>query len=394
MEDSLSANFTLKAAWARMNAAGAIARQSGSDLYPDLDARGSAETVGGSLESDDEFLFELAASYEVDLWGRIRAGVEADRFLSEAARYDYQAAAISMASEIVRNWLQLMQVYEQLDILAEQVETDERILALLQTRLENGRTRSVDVMRQRQLLEETRQQMVSSRSEARRLEHQLAVLSGRPPQAEMDLATHPLPDLPPLPDAGLPAQLIRRRPDIRGEYSRLRAADREVAVAISDRYPRIDLSAALLTSGNSAGQLFEEWARSFSASIVGPLLDAGRRRAEADRTRAVREERLNRYGLAVLQAFREVEDALVGEKNQKETVVIVRERLDLARQTRKQLRVEYMNGAGDFLDLLNALDQEQRLRRELLVERRRLLDFRLGLYRALAGGFELDLTKD
>jgi outer membrane protein TolC len=257
----------------------------------------------------------------------------------------------------------------------------------MEARYRAGQARRADILRQRQLLESVREQHHIAAARAATIEHQLAVLLGRPPQQGVEAAARALPPLPPLPDTGLPAALVQRRPDVRAAFLRLRAADREVAAAVRSQYPRLTLDASLLTTDRGASVLFEDWVSAFAAGLTAPLLDAGRREAEVDRTRAVAERRLAEYGQAVLTAFRDVEDALVREREQRRRLASLREQVRLAARSYEELRRQYRGGLTGYLDVLTALADTQALRRDLLSARLELVEIRIGLYRALAGGF-------
>ncbi|MDX1632603.1 MAG: TolC family protein, partial [Thermoanaerobaculia bacterium] len=136
--------------------------------------------------------------------------------------------------------------------------------------------------------------------------------------------------------------------------------------------------------------LFDQWARSFTGGLLVPLFRAGALEAEVDRAEAIRNQRVSEYGQATLIAFREVEDALVREAKQRERIRSLERQVELADQSYEQLRIQYFNGLGDYIDVLVALTERQQLRRDLIAARRALLEFRIGLYRALAGGFETE----
>lgn len=357
-------------------------------FWPSLDARLDGDADRGDGGDSESLDFALSANYELDLWGRIRSGVDAERYRASASHADYQTAALSLSAETVRTWFQLMEARNQLDLFDRQIDTNEKALSLIRTRFGSGQVRTVDILRQRQLLESTREQRLSTASRTRVLEHRLAVLLGRPPQSELTYAHQPLPNLPPLPGTGLPAELITRRPDVRRAYDLLLAADRDLASAVSNRYPRLTLSASTVSSRDGADGLFGNWAHNFAAGLLGPIFDGGARGAEVDRNAARKRERLAQYGQAVLTAFEEVENALVREQNQVARLGSLEAQERLVRQAYEQLRLEYLNGVSGYLDVLTALTDEQRLQRELISERLVLLEYRIALYRALAGGFE------
>mgnify|MGYP003868518591 CR=1 FL=1 len=193
VDTATASNFTLRTAWQRLQAAEAIVDREAGALYPDLEASGRAEQRGGTEEAfaiGGNYEIGLSSAYEVDLWGRIRDRVEAEQFRAEATRADYQAAALSVSAEVVRTWALLAEARSQRRLVEDQIETNVAVLELLRNRLETGQIRSPDVLRQRQLVEATREQRAAVASRVQTLEHQLAVLLGRSPQA----GVAPLPD--------------------------------------------------------------------------------------------------------------------------------------------------------------------------------------------------------
>jgi NodT family efflux transporter outer membrane factor (OMF) lipoprotein len=387
VERALGSNFDLKTAWQRLQEARAVVERESASLLPEVEGLVQGELSGGEPGSEERLRLGLSSSYELDLWGRIRSSIEAERFRAEAVRADYQTAALSLAAEVTLTWYRIAEARRQLDLLERQIATNETALRLLRARFAGGRVQAVDVLRQQRLLESTREQKLTVQSRLQVLKHQLAVLLGRAPQQGVDAASAGWPDIPQLPDTGLPVELVRRRPDIQSAYRRMQAADQELAAAVSNQYPRLNLTAALSTAEDGASRLFADWARSFSADLAAPLIDAGRRAAEVDRTEALKKQRLFEYGQAVLRAFQEVEDALIREKMAAQRIHSLEKQVRLAERALKRLHTEYFNGASDFLDVLTARTETQELRRSLLTARLQRLEERIGLYRSLAGGF-------
>lgn len=394
IEEALESNLTLRTAWARLSAARAVLDRESADLWPEADAFVTGRHTRNDNAESNQIELGLMSDYEIDLWGRIRADVDADRFEAQATMADYQTVTLTLSAEITRTWFQLIETHLQRELILEQIRTNTQILELLRARFGTGQIRKADMLRQEQLIESNREQQYALESQLQVLEHQLSVLSGRSPQEPFVWAAATLPTLPALPSTGLPAELVQRRPDVQSAFYRLQAADREVAAAISDRFPRLTLSFTVSTEDDDAVNLFDDWARSFAGNLVGPLLDAGRRQAEVERTRSVKQQRLYDYGQHILTAFKEVEDALVQEQKQQQQLDSLVKQLALAQQTNERLQYDYFNGAGDYIDVLNALISEQRLRRNVLTARRDLLEFRIALYRALAGGFRTEREGD
>jgi len=249
---------------------------------------------------------------------------------------------------------------------------------------------AVDVFQQRRQLEAVKAEIPLARMRASVLEHQLAVLLGHPPTRPVAEPLRVIPGLPPRPATGVPAALVQRRPDLRAALSRLAAADQRTAAAVADRFPALRLTGRLETAGVNTGDLFSLWLANLAAGLTAPLLDGGRRAAEVDRTRAVASERLHQYGQAVLDAFQEVEDALVQEHRQAQYLENVTLRVGLAREELRRTRERYLNGATDYLPVLASIQGLQLLERQQLEEQRKLIEYRIDLYRALGGGWKLE----
>ncbi len=396
IEYSLGDNLTLVSAFERLRAAEAVARREASDLFPDLNAVSTGERTFSSFDPDDGiFTLGLDASYQVDLWGQIESRVEAEQLRASATGEDYQAIALTLSAEIARAWFSLIEAHAQLELLDEQLETNLLGLKLQETRFRGGddRVGSADVLRQRQLVESTREQMVIARSRVDVLEHRLAVLQGRPPQDAAFSVGSTLPTLLPLPETGLPSELVHRRPDVRRDYLALLAADRDLASAITDRYPRLDVGGSLTTVASRSTNLLQDWVLVIAGQVFAPIFDGGQRQAEIDRTDAVVRQLIAEYGQTILVAFREVEDALAVEYYQSQRIESLEKQYDLAKQASKELRDRYFGfgeeiGGTEYLDVLTATTTEQRLQRDLVSARLDLILTRISLYLALAGGFD------
>jgi outer membrane protein TolC len=181
---------------------------------------------------------------------------------------------------------------------------------------------------------------------------------------------------------------VRRRPDARSAWNEVLAADRRVAAAVADRFPVLTLSAGAETSAEATRDLFSGFVASIAAGLVAPILDGGARAAEVDRARAAARVALDGYRQVVLDALEEVEAALVEERCQRERIESLESQLVLSRRSAEQIRREYANGTVDYLRVLDAIGSNQSLERTLLRARRQLVDARIELGRALAGGFE------
>ncbi len=390
---ALSGNRDIKTAWFRLKAAKAAGAGETSALFPELEGSVSAETGKSGPESDstNQLEMDFGASYELDLWGRIGSRVKAGRFDTMAFFSDFQAAALSISAEIAITWFNYIEAVKQIKLIAEQIATNEKMLSLIKARVSSGQVRGADILRQKLLIEAGITQKIEWEARAGTLKNQLAVLSGVSPVGFTPPLQLKLPELPPLPDTGIPSELVNRRPDVRSAYFRLKAADLRLASAVRDMYPRFSFRASVSTSDSSPNNILKNWASSLAGNLLAPLFYGGRLRAEMKRSMAVKEQYLQGYVKMILNAFKEVEDALLRERNQAERIVSMQKQVDLGARTIEQLRIEYFNGIADYLDVLSVLKDEQRLRREILSDRVLLLEYRIALYRAIAGGFKTNM---
>jgi len=395
IEDTLSDNLDIRAAWNRLDQFSALAVQAGARRYPELTGEASAsrtrssffagEDLGERSFATNQFPLNLSASYEVDLWGRIASLTQAADFDLLASRQDLEAMAISMAAQVAETWFAAVEQEAQLKLVAQQLNVGQTYLELVELRFGQGLASAVDVYQQRQQLAVTRAQIAPARSRRQVLEHQLATLQGKSPgtvQLEIPAA---LPDVPELPAAGMPADLLNKRPDVRAAYLRIMAADRRLAAAVADRYPALRLSARTGFQGRQLQDIFSNWIYSLAANLTAPLFDGDRRKAEVDRNEARVAELINAYGSVLLQAVREVEDALAQEEYQRQQLRDLDAQLELARATLIRARARYANGLSDYLPVLTALQSQQQLERSYISARRQLISYRIQIHRALGG---------
>lgn len=385
---ALAGNFDLLIARNRLRQAEAVARRAGAELVPELQAEARASRSYGSGSSDRSLSLGAFTAYEVDLWGRLQARRQAAAFGAAGSREDLRTAAINISAQVASIWYQLVEQYGQQELLARQLSINDQVLELVTLRFRRGQAGAADVLQQRQLVQSNHGQQALVRSRIGVLSHRLAILLGSPPQEPVAPRAAELIELPPPPLTGLPSELIQRRPDLRRAHFRVLAADQQLAAALADRFPRLSLSARGSTGGSHARDLFSSWLANLAANLTAPLLDGGFRAAEIDRTRALAAEELNSYGRVVLEALGEVEDALVREARQRELIASLDQQLVLAEEAAGSVRERYLRGAENYLRVLDALSSQQILQRNRLAAQRQLIQDRIDLYRALAGGWE------
>lgn len=409
IEGALADNLQVKSAWARLAQAAALADQAGAARWPQLQASfdgayqqqfnplvnfgGAPPGIDRTFEVES-YSLSAAASYEVDLFKKLGNQASGAALEALAARDQVEALAMTLAAQIADAWYALVAQRAQRLLLLEQIEVSEMFLELAEMRIRQGLGTVIDVYQQRQQVAAVRAQVPLSESAIAVLEHQLALLVGKPPGRLALGERDELPQVPALPSTGVPADLLVRRPDVRAAQKRVEAADYRVAVAVANRLPSLRLSGSAGFQDNSLGDLLKTPVWTIAGSLLAPIFNAGRLKAEVRRSEAEVRDLLYQFGQALLEAMVEVENALVQEKKQIEHLEALGKQVELANETLKQARARYRDGIGEqgFLQVLTSQQSQQQAELELLQARRQVLSYRIQLYRALGGTWTRELN--
>ena len=395
VEEALGQNFSLQSAWDRLTQAEQVAIQAGAAVVPSVSyslggSRSRTET-GANTTYATSLSAGLIASYEVDLWGQVKASRDAARLDVEATRETLTAAAMTLSVNVAKIWYQLIEAQQQIRLLETQVQTNQDMLGIVTLKFGKGSVKAADVLNQRQLLESNQGDLIRARQQLQLLEHQLSVLLGRIPGQALELnETAELIELPGLPETGVPLTVIQQRPDVASAFYAVRAADQRVAVAMADQYPTLSLTSNLTTTATRVEDLFDDWLVNLVAGVTGPVFDAGRRQAETRRTQAVLSAAIHNYQQTVLEAMQDVEDALTRESHQRRYWDSLQQQLILARGVYQRNYDYYANGQVMYLNVLSSLTSLQSLERAELTAQRGLIEHRIDLCRSLAASWQLD----
>ncbi len=397
---ALAESLDLRQLWSRLIQAHAQAQIEGAQFSPQVDLRGGGarthqkdreaiDSQGGHttrISNTDRYFVSYGLSYEIDLWKRISSQRQAAGLEYEASRQDVEASALFLTGSVVDVWFILQEQKALLALLQEQIQVSQSLLELTEVRFGVGAGSAVDVLQQRQQLVATQGQIPIVRSTLNTSYNQLAVLLGAPPGSFDTLAPDGLlPDLPPFPKLGHPALLLIARPDLRAAQLRLQAADFRVATAVAERLPRLVLDLSYEFSARSFSAVFRQEVGSLVGNLVLPIIDGGRRRNQVLRQKAVTQELLDRFGQTYLEALLEIEDALVRERFQVELIENLENQISLAQATLQESQSRYVHGLINYVTVLIAVQSLQGLQRRMITEKRRLLNIRATLYRALGG---------
>lgn len=387
-------NLSLKAAWARLEAARALAQQRRAALWPQAEIQANASRRRSNLSSPDggsqaayasRYSGSVGLSYELDLWGRLSALSRAQALESAATEADYHALSVSLAATLAQTWYDAVAQQAKLALLRDQARTNQTYLKLVKLRFAQGLVSSLDLYQQQELTAGVLARIPLAEARLAALKHQLAVLMGQPPKAWVAAIRHELPELPALPEPGLPAALLQHRPDLQAVRGRMAAADQRLAAAIADRFPSLRLTASGGYSAGALSQLFENLIWELVGGLTQTFLDGGAKAAAVRHQEALLREQLCRYGQQALEAFQEVEDALIREAKQRGHLDHLAGQLQSARNALRQSRQQYINGLIDYLPVLNQLQTLQQLELDQVSGQQALISYRIALCKALGG---------
>ena len=401
MQRAFDANLGLRQAWSRLDQANAQTTIAGAFLYPDINLDASAgrtrvDPADRPANSTDRFAIGLGLSWELDLWKKIANRADSAALVARASRADAEQTALLLSGSVVDLWFTIQEKQQLLALITEQIDLSRTLLELTELRYGQGVGDALQVLQQRLQLESVTSALPEIRSTLETSRNQLSVLLARAPESidtEFSVAVEPtLPELPPFPTLPTPKDLLDRRPDLRAAYDRVAAADLEVAVAIADMLPAIRLSLAGSFSSDQFSSLFDSTVASITGSLLQPVFDGDRREAEADRRRAILNERLDAFTERFLVALREVEDAIDRERNLVDLLRQIRNQVELANRTLSESRLRFANGQIEYLDVITAIRSLQELQRRDVTVQRSVLANRASLLLALGGDWTRSLT--
>jgi len=331
------------------------------------------------------------ASWEIDLFGKTRRSVEAARARTGAAIWNRRDAEVSTAAEVASSYLELRTLQQEIALARNEVERQERSEHLVRARVRGGLVTGQDLEQQSSELGTARAAIPPLQADADVEIHKIAILTGATPEALLaDLASErALPLAPPQVPAGLPSDLLRRRPDIRAAERNLAASTADIGVATADLYPSFSLSAAPALVSTALASLIEWGSRSFTAgaSLDWPIFNGGRTRANIEARNAQQEEALIAYRKTILEALQDVEDALVKIDNDRKGTGELEGALGSARRAEAIARERYAGGLVTLSDVLDAQAKRITLEKKVVETRSAEALDTVALYKALGGGW-------
>lgn len=390
-------NLDLRQALYRLQQLDALHRSSAASLWPTLALSGSisrqrAPGIIGSTTGTNSQV-SLAAGYEVDLWKRLNNRDKAARLRQQAGRSEVQTLQLSLSAQLADQYFLAAEQRAQLHLGRRQVENYRQLVETLSDRYRAGLADAGALYQARQNLAMAEARLPNFQATLQRAKNSIALLLGQLPQQQLT-GSATLPQLSTLVDSGLPASLLARRPDIAAALLQVHAADHDLAAALVERLPAINLTATLshsvtqVATGNLEGTFW-----TLALGLTQPVFDAGRRQAEADRQQALRNEKLAAYQQAILTAIQEVETALTSDASSARRQQLLTRQQQASHQELLLARNNYRSGLIDSSQLLASELRYFDVSSQLLANQRQWLSNRITLARALGGSWmaaELD----
>lgn len=354
----------------------------------------TGSTTGGTTFSTGgrnrtRYQFDIGASWEPDVWGRLARTVDSARAGEQASLADLAAARLAAQGELAASYFGLRELDAQRALLSQTLAGYERVLQITRNRYEAGIIARTDVLQAQTQLANARADLLGLERSRAQLEHAIAVLVGQAP-GNFTLPADPtwsagVPDVP----LSVPSTLLQRRPDIAAAERRVAQANEQIGIAQSAWYPSLRLTGSVGAGAASLGDLFSAsslvWA--LGASVAQALFDAGATRAQVEGARAAFDEAAARYRQTVLAAFQDVEDQLAGVRILGQQVALREEATRAADLVEQQVLNRYQAGQVGFTEVLNAQVTAQNARRALVQLQADRQAAAVALIQALGGGW-------
>ena len=402
IREALTNNYDLRIAMTRVEQARALAMQARSQFVPSLNyngtvSRGRNDVFGSGFPNNattvNSAVATLNAFWEVDLWGRVRRLNESARAQFLASEEARRGVRLTLLSDVATTYFQLLELDQELEIASRTTNSFGESLRIFSQRVEGGTASALQSARAEAALDDAAAAVPAIRERISATENQLCVLLGRNPrpiERPAPLLTQGLPEIP----AGLPSALLERRPDVRQAEQDLRSANAQVGESLAEFFPKIGLTALLgkVSPELSGFTLGSANAWGIAAEGTGPLFEGGRLVGQYRQSKAARNQFELQYRQIVLNAFREVSDALISRAQ----LVEIREyqaREVTALETAVKLSSErYVAGKADYYEVLEAQQQLFPSQLNLARTQRDQLLAVVNLYKALGGGWQDEMN--
>jgi outer membrane protein, multidrug efflux system len=401
IKEAVGANLDVRAAEARVRGARSARTEAALDFAPTVTFAGgytrqrlsSAAFPIGATTFPDQDIWDAGfdASWELDLFGRVRRNVQAQNAFVAVNQEDLRNVRVSLSAEVARAYFELRGAQEQLSVATKNAANQQRTLDVTRQRLEAGRGTAFDTERAQAQLSFTRASIPTLEALVRQAQYQIGVLVGRPPAAlaaELD-AVAALPSLPGAISVETPDSVIRRRPDVMAAERQLAVERALVGAAKADYLPRLNLGGTAGYTSTSFDALGDNGTFRYAVGpfISWPALNLGRVKARVDQNRAREAEAQAQYSQTVLLALQEVENGLVRYRTANARVQRIQDAAEASERAAELARLRFSSGVADFLQVLDAERTQLEAESQLAQSRTEAATAYAALYKALGGSW-------
>jgi len=397
IDRAVTGNLDVREAKARVNEARARRGLSKADMFPTLDASGSVTKSRSNEKESKLYSTAFDAGWELDLFGGVRRSVEAAEADLQASGEDLRDVMVSLAAEVALNYVELRMYQAQLATAEENLNLQQETYELTRWRSQAGLDDELAVQQARYTLESTRSGIPALRGSVEESKNRIAVLLGRQPgMLHKELETQaPIPVIPPEFVVGIPADILRRRPDVRKAERELAAQTARIGAATADLYPKFRLAGSIGLESSTSSDLFKSASKfwSIGPTISRNIFDAGAIRRNIEVQSALQEQYLNAYEATILNALEEVENALVAYAEEQNRRNALNDAVQAARSAAELSRTKYQAGMIDFATLLDTERSLLSYQDQLVQSDGTVASNLVRLYKVLGGGWKAEAAE-
>lgn len=357
----------------------------------------ASSSVSKSLKSGDSTISHsatLGASYQLDLWKKLQATTQTAVWTANASAEDLLATRLSLVGEVVNAWLKVRYYNDQLALNTAQMQYQKKTYNLVKTQVDAGASSKLELASARQTLTALKSTRLTLQSERQQAQNSLSILLGQPPANLLsDTATLNAVAMPAI-DAGIPAQILRQRPDLRAAQYRLQSDLGEVAIDERDFYPTISLTGSLSSSSDVLYRILQNPVSALGASISLPFLKQQELEVALKSSKAQYQADLASFRQTLYEAFNDVENALVSLSESEKNAPVLASQLADAETVERLTNIRYRAGAESLKTLLDAQQSRREVEASVLDNRYARLTRRVTLYLALGGGSDAAVLSD
>ena len=332
----------------------------------------------------------LSTSYEVDIWGKIREGINIKKLNRLEKKFLYDSVLITIAGEVTKNWLNIVSLNEKEILYKKELKLREYKDFLLKNKYFSNQVSIDDIIDNKQQILNLKKELIKIKYEKKISKNILKLLLGEKGDFNLNIKTTKLPEISYPMDIGTPIDIIALRPDIKISEIKLINAFSDYKIARAQRFPKLTLSINHIYSDDELHSIFNNWSFSFIKSIIYPLLDFNRRKQEELIKKIEVNKSFIEYKKTIYNAIKEIENDFLDLRKSKEIIKIIQKKINEEKDKNKFLKLKYISNQRDLLNIVSSNINLIFYKRELIENRFLYLQNLVKLYKAIGGSYKID----